>query len=343
MARIPKLYKVKEADNLETGEVILYRAKDGKTWIDVRLENETVWLTQKQIAELFGTKRPAITKHLSNIFNVRELQRNSVCSKMEHTAADGKKYQTQYYNLDAVISVGYRVNSARATQFRIWATQILKDHLVKGYSLNERRLKMEAARFKELQQALGILSRVVSRKELQAEESAGLLKVITGYSRALNLLDAYDHGTLALRGTTLKKGFRLTYEKAREAVDRLGAFSDAAGRGLFGREKDQSFKSSIRTIYQTFGGKELYPSVEEKAAHLLYFVIKNHSFVDGNKRIAAFLFVWFLDANGCLYREGEPKLIQDNTLVALALLIAESDPKEKDTIVKVVVNLMQAA
>ena len=242
-----------------------------------------------------------------------------------------------YYNLDAIISLGYRVNSRRGTQFRIWATQVLKDHIVKGYTVNEKRLRDENTRLKELQETVDLLGRIIDQRQLVGQEAEGLLKVVADYSQALKLLDDYDYSRLTIGDVTEQPRFAISYEAARSAIDKLASGIDST---LFGREKDDSFKGSIGAIYQTFDGKEVYPSIEEKAAHLLYFVVKNHSFVDGNKRIAASLFLWFLDANGILYRKDGGKRIGDNALVALTLMIAESKSEEKDVIIKVVVNLI---
>ncbi|MDR1678233.1 MAG: virulence RhuM family protein [Prevotellaceae bacterium] len=317
------------------GEIIIYQTPDNEIQLDVRLEEENIWLTQAQIATLFGTKRQAITKHLSNIFKENELDKISVSSILELTATDGKVYRTNFYNLDAILSIGYRVNSKNATRFRIWANKILKDYIIKGYSINEK-LKLE--QYNDLKQTIKLLSNVVKNKELTADEQQGLLQVITDYTYALDTLDKYDYQSLAIDGTTKKGKFRATYETAMSAIDVL---RKKFGSGkLFGNEKDRSFESSINTIYQTFGGKELYPSIEEKAAMLLYLVTKNHSFSDGNKRIAAFLFLWFLDRNGVLYKPDGSRLIENNTLVALTLMIAESRSEEKDMMVKVVVNLI---
>lgn len=320
---------------MNKGEVIIYQTSDGEISLDVRLENQTVWLTQKQIAELFGTKRPAVTKHLSNIFNSGELKEKSVCSILEHTAEDGKVYNTKFYNLDAIISVGYRVNSHNATQFRIWANKILKDYLIKGYVVNE---KIKLQQYDDLKQTVKLLSNVIEHQELSADEATGLLQVITDYTYALDTLDKYDYQSLEIDNTTTEEPFRATYDNAMQAIDILR--KKFGSGGLFGNEKDESFQSSINTIYQTFDGKELYPSVEEKAAMLLYLVVKNHSFSDGNKRIAAFLFLWFLESNGILYKNNGSRLIENNTLVALTLMIAESRTEEKDVIVKVIVNLI---
>jgi len=292
------------------------------------------------MSSLFETERSVITKHINNVLKTHELLRDSVCVKFAHTAEDGKTYQTTFYNLDMIISVGYRVNSKRGTQFRIWATNVLRDHILKGYSVNEKRLREENRRLKELQQTVDLLGRIAEERQLAGPEAEGLLRVVADYSLALRLLDDYDHGRLVISDTTGRAGFMITYEAARAAIDRLSQSPGIAGSSVFGREKDGSLKGSLGSIYQTFEGKDLYPSVEEKAAHLLYFVVKDHSFIDGNKRIAASLFLWFLDANGILYRSGGAKRIGDNALVALTLMIAESRTEEKDVMIKVIVNLI---
>ncbi len=317
------------------GEIIIYQTPDGQTEIDVRMEKETVWLTQKQIAELLGTKRPAITKHLKNIFLSEELEEKSVCSILEHTAADGKSYQTLFYNLDAILSVGYRVNSSNATKFRQWANKVLKSYLIKGYAVNQ---QMKEQQLVDLKNTVKLLSNVIANKELTLDEANGLLHVITDYTYGLDTLDKYDYQQLEIEATTPKTPFRATYDEAMAAIRLLQ--KKFGSSDLFGNEKDQSFHSSINTIYQTFGGDELYPSIEEKASMLFYLVVKNHSFSDGNKRIAAFLFLWFLEKNGILYKEDGSRLIDNNALVALTLMIAESRTEEKDIMVKVVVNLI---
>ena len=322
------------------GEIVLYRTKDGRTAVDVHLEKDTIWLTQKNMAALFSTERSVVTKHIRNILKTKELVKDSVCAEFAHTAADGKTYQTTCYNLDMVISVGYRVNSRRGTEFRIWATSVLRDHLLKGYTLNEKRLQAQVARLSELQAAVDVMGRIIVGKAITGTEAEGLLRVITDYSLALRLLDQYDHQQLRLHGTTEIGRFILTCEAARAAIGRMAETMRPLPAGIFGREKDRGLESAIGAVYQTFGGRDLYPSIEEKAAHLLYFVVKNHAFVDGNKRIGAFLFIWFLDANGLLYRKDGTKRLADNALVALTLLIAESKPAEKDTICKVIVNLI---
>jgi prophage maintenance system killer protein len=321
------------------GEIVIYRTKDGKAALEVNLSEETLWLNQGQVSILFDRDRSVITKHLSNIFKSGELDKKSNVQKM-HIAGSDKP--VVYYNLDVIISVGYRVNSKRGTQFRIWATQVLKDHILKGYSINEKRLQEQNSRLIELKKTIELMGRVIEGKELERDEATGLLQVITNYSYALSLLDQYDRRQLKIRHTTKKAHFVLDYDAARRAIDKLGEQSREKGQpvALFGREKDQSFKGSLGAIYQTFDGKEVYPSIEEKASHLLYFVVKNHSFVDGNKRIAAFLFIWFLDTGGILYAGDGRKRIGDNALVALTLMIAESRPEDKDIIIKVIVNLI---
>jgi prophage maintenance system killer protein len=327
------------------GEIVIYRAKGGKATLEVRLEGETVWLSQKMMSDLFQKSVPTINEHIKNIYAEAELELKSTIRKFRIVRKEGKREverDVDFYNLDVIISVGYRVRSQRGTQFRIWATRVLKDHILKGYSINEKRLQEQNARLLELQKTVSLLQRVMEGRELARDEATGLLQVITNYSYALSLLDQYDHQQLKIRRTTKKPPFFLTYEAARRAIDQLGRQSHKKGRpsGLFGREKDQSFKGSLGAIYQTFDNKEVYPSIEEKAAHLLYFVVKNHSFIDGNKRIGAFLFIWFLDANGILYAGDGRKRIGDNTLVALTLMIAESRPEDKDIIIKVIVNLI---
>ena len=323
---------------MNKGEIVIYQTQDGGTSLEVRLENDTVWLDQYQMAELFDTDRTSIVRHVNNIYRTVEIEREATCAKIAQVQKEGNrtvKRQINFYNLDMIISVGYRINSKRGTQFRIWANKILKDYLVKGYAVNE---KMKLQQYTDLKQTVKLLSHVLESKELSADEATGLLQVISDYTYALDTLDRYDYQQLTVERTTEEEPFRATYDTAMEAIRYLqNKFGDS---GLFGNEKDESFKSSINTIYQTFDGQELYPSVEEKAAMLLYLVTKNHSFSDGNKRIAAFLFLWFLEKNGILYRPDGTKLIENNALVALTLMIAESRTEEKDTIVKVVINLI---
>jgi prophage maintenance system killer protein len=317
-------------------EIIIYKAKDGRTSLEVNLAKDTVWLNQAQIMALFQRDQSVVSRHIRNLFSEGELDQESNMQKM-HIAGSDKP--VVLYSLDVIISVGYRVKSKQGTQFRIWATQVLKDHLLRGYTVNEKRLLEQNTRLKELQKTVELMGRLIDGRDLQQDQATGLLKVIADYAHALTLLDQYDHQRLTLSGTTAAPAFTITYAMAKDGIVRLGA-QDGAGGGLFGREKDASFQSSIATIYQTFGGRDVYPSLEEKAAHLLYFVIKNHSFVDGNKRIGAFLFLWFMEANGILYGAEGRKRLGDNALVALTLMIAESRASDKDTIVKVIVNLI---
>ena len=288
------------------------------------------------MAELFQKDRTVIGRHINNIFKEGELERDTTCANFAHVGLDcDQQYVTTLYNLDVIISVGYRVKSKRGTQFRIWANKILKQYLLQGYAINER---VAAQRYDELSQLVKVLGRTIQNQEKLTEDSRSLLDVVVDYTYALDTLDRYDYQELKIEDTTDKESFHATYENAMEVIHEL--HEKFGGSPLFGNEKDDSFKSSIGQIYQTFGGVDLYPSVEEKAAMLLYLVTKNHSFSDGNKRIAATLFLWFLNGNGILYNEDGGKRIADNTLVALTLMIAESRTEEKDTMVKVIVNLI---
>ena len=324
---------------MDENKIVIYQTEDGQTQIDVRLENETVWLTQAQMAELFETGRTSIVRHINNIYRADELEREATCAKIAQVQTEGKRQVTRtipYFNLDMIISVGYRVNSKRGVKFRQWANRVLKEYLVKGYAVNEHIRKEQIG---ELRQLVGMLGRTIQNQTLLSnDETNALFEVVTDYTYALDTLDNYDYERLTIDKTTKQEPFHATYENAMEAIN--GLREKFGGSALFGNEKDDSFKSSIGQIYQTFGGEELYPSVEEKAAMLLYLVTKNHSFSDGNKRIAATLFLWFLNNNGILYREDGSKRLADNTLVALTLMIAESKTEEKDVMVKVVVNLI---
>lgn len=332
------------------GEIVIYRTADNQVQLDVRMEKDTVWLTQDQMALLFGRDRTVIGRHIRNIFNEGELDEALVCAKFALPKKYGRhgghiqEVETILYNLDVIISVGYRVKSQSGVQFRQWASKILKDHLIKGYTINER---IRRNQINELRQLVQIVGRTLQSKALLDEgksvedaenEQTALFDVVVDYTYALDTLDNYDYERLTIEKTTSEEQFHATYENAMKTIRSLQ--QKFGGSTLFGNEKDDSFKSSIGQIYQTFDGKELYPSVEEKAAMLLYLVTKNHSFSDGNKRIAATLFLWFLYNNGILYSEDGTKRIADNTLVALTLMIAESRTEEKDTMVKVVVNLI---
>ena len=319
---------------MEDNKIVIYQTEDGQTQIDVRLENETVWLNVAQMSTLFSKEESNIRRHIINAFKEGELERDY--NNVHFLHVDGVKKPVPFYSLDVIISVGYRVKSKRGTAFRIWARNVLKEYLVKGYAVNER---MRREQIGELRQLVGMLGRTIQNQPvLSTDETNALFEVVTDYTYALDTLDNYDYERLTIHKTTKEAPFHATYENAMEAID--GLRKKFGGSALFGNEKDESFKSSIGQIYQTFGGEELYPSVEEKAAMLLYLVTKNHSFSDGNKRIAATLFLWFLNNNRILYRADGSKRIADNTLVALTLMIAESRTEEKDVMVKVVVNLI---
>lgn len=322
----------------KTQDIVVFRPKGAKVSLEVKLNNDTVWLSQKQMAELFDKDVNTIGEHIVNIFKEKELNKASVTRKFRVTAIDGKSYITGCYNLDVIISVGYRVKSRRGTEFRIWATNILKQYLIQGYTINEKRLKEHVSSLKTLQNTVKMLADLSQRKALTSDEAAGLFEVIKSYSYALDVLDDYDHGRVDIKTSTAKASYQLSYDEGVNLVQQMR--HKFGGSTLFGYEKDGSFKSALGAIYQTFGGKDLYPSVEEKAANLLYLVVKNHAFSDGNKRIAAALFVWFLDRNKILYKNDGSKRIADNALVAITLMIAESQPKEKNIITALVVNLI---
>ncbi|HNW52316.1 MAG TPA: RhuM family protein [Prolixibacteraceae bacterium] len=319
----------------------IFRLPNGKTEIAVRLENETVWLSQKQMSELFDKDADTIGLHLKNIFSSNELDEESTTEDFSVVQIEGQRKVTRkikHYNLDAIISVGYRVNSSRGIQFRKWASNILKEYLIQGYSINERLLKQKVEQLQELQKSVKILGNIIQQKALTDEESSGLLQIISNYAYALDILDQYDYQTLAIESTSGREIYQVSYS---EAIAQIQLVKEKYGNSdLFGKEKDESFMSSISTIYQTFEGGDLYPSIEEKAANLLYLVTKNHSFIDGNKRIAAFLFLYFMEKNHILYDENGRKRIADNALVALTLMIAVSNTEEKDTITKVIVSLI---
>ena len=332
---------MKEISEHNRGEIIIYRADDNMIQLDVRMEQETVWLTASQMAMLFDRDVKTIRKHINNALHEEladEVVGAKFASTTPHGAMEGKTQtnEVMYYNLEMVTSVGFRVKSKRGIQFRKWANRILKDYLIKGFAVNE---KLRREQLAELRQLVQIVGRAVQSKAIEnTDETQAIFDVVVDYAYALDTLDNYDYERLTVKETTPEEHFRATYENAIQTINALR--EKFGGSALFGNEKDDSFKSSIGQIYQTFGGKDLYPSVEEKAAMLLYLVTKNHSFSDGNKRIAATLFLWFLNNNGILYREDGTKRIADNTLVALTLMIAESRTEEKDIMVKVVVNLI---
>lgn len=322
-------------------EILIYTAPDSQTQVEVTLGNETVWLSQKQMASLFSKDSDTIGLHIKNIYGDRELVEKSTTEVFSVVQKEGKRNVSRsirYYNLDMILSVGYRVSSKKGTQFRQWATQRLKDYLVKGYALNSNRLKQVEGRYQELQQTIKLITTVAGKKSLADYEAKGILKILEQYSHALELLDQYDHQRLPEIKGDKKQVKKLSYNEAIKQID-IWRKAQKAGK-LFGNEKDHSLKSSLNTIHQTFDGKDLYPTLDEKAAHLLYFVVKNHSFTDGNKRIAAGLFLYFMDMNKALLTAGGSKRMDDPTLVAVTLLIAESKPEEKEQIVKLILNLM---
>lgn len=332
----------KHIAEFDSSSIMIYVTEDNQISLDVKLENETVWLSQSQMALLFGRDRTVISRHINNIFKEGELEKSLVCANFAHTEKYGRKegfvqvVTTEYYNLDVIISVGYRVKSINGTRFRQWANRVLKDYLIKGYAIND---KIKLEHYNDLKNVVRLLSTTVKAQEkLSSDESDGLFSVISDYVYALDTLDRYDFQQLSIDNTIKEERFHATYENAMDAINRLKP--KFGGSALFANEKDDSFRSSIGQIYQTWDGEELYPSIEEKAAMLLYLVVKNHSFSDGNKRIAAMLFLWFMERNGILYRPDGEKRIADNTLVALTLMIAESRTEEKDIMVKVVVNLI---
>jgi prophage maintenance system killer protein len=322
--------------NSDLGKIILYQSEDGDTSVDVHLKDETVWLTLNQMAELLDRDKSVISRHLGNIFQTGELAREAVVAKNATTASDGKTYQVDYYNLDAIISVGYRVNSKRGTQFRIWATTILKDHLLRGYSLNRRRLAEKGV--EEVRQVLSLLAGILESHNLVSDEGLAVLEVVNRYARTWQLLLQYDENNLPAPETKHVTKSSLEIDKARQAIAALKKelMVRKEASEIFGQERGNALSGIIGAVQQTFGGKDLYPSVEEKAAHLLYFVIKDHPFTDGNKRIGSFLFLLFLKKNDLL----DQKSFSNKALVALALLTAASEPGQKELMVRLIVNLV---
>ena len=324
-------------------KIIIYKTKDGNLEVDLKLHNETLWLTQKSMAELFDVNVPAINKHLKNIFREGELNEKEVISKMEITTQHGamvnktQTKETSFYNLDAIISVGYRVNSTKATQFRIWATKTLKNYLTEGYVINKKQLQQQKEKFATLQQTVDLLNRSLINQVETLKQAKDVSTILNNFVKGLNLLDDYDHQQLDKKGKSKRKVVKITMQEFLKIVDKMkGDFAS----DVFAIPKDKSFESSVNQLYQTFGGQELYPTLEEKASMLLYMVVKNHSFVDGNKRIAASCFLYFLDRNKILYDKTNKPIIDSATLFALTLLIAESNPKDKDIILQVVISVL---
>jgi len=331
-----------KTEDIKKGEIVIYKSKDGPK-LEVRLDKETVWLTQKQMALLFDKEISTINEHIKNIYKEGELDEKSTIRKFRIVQNEGGrrvKRDIEFYNLDVVISVGYRVKSLRGTQFRIWATKTLKEHLIKGYTINEKRLLQERNCLQELQNAISFLQEKSKHKLLEGQGQE-ILNLLSNYSKTLTLLEQYDKKKLEVVKETKSK-FVLKYENAKQVVEKIKKelIDKKEASDLFGQETDDKFKAILGNIYQTFGRKEVYPSLEEKATHLLYFIIKDHPFVDGNKRIASFLFIYFLDKNNFLYRKTGEKKINDNALTSLSLLIAISDHEEKDILIKIITNLL---
>ena len=321
------------------GEIIIYTSDDGKISLDTKLENNTIWLTQKDMAELFGVKTPAINKHLMNIYKEGELNQDTTVSILEIVQKEGSrsvKRQKTFYNLDAIISVGYRVNSSRATQFRIWATNVLKEYLIKGYTINEKALKDKQEKIQKLQTTVSLLSRSLTNQIESIDDAQQIAKILDNFVKGLDLLDNFDHKTLDAKGVTQKEAVIIS---VKEFLSVINEMKSEFASDVFANPKDDSFESSVNQIYQTFGGNDCYPTLEEKAAMLLYLITKNHSFSDGNKRIAASCFLYFLEKNGILYKNNLP-IIDNGTLFALTVLIAESNPKEMETMKQIVVSVL---
>ena len=320
--------------NEKASDLILYRSKDGSVQMDVQLERDTIWLSQKQMSILFDKDTDTIGLHIRNLYKEGELEKSSTTEESSVVQREGHRKVTRkvnFYNLDVIISVGYRVKSLRGTEFRIWATNVLKQHIVQGYTVNQKRLK-------ELQQTVKLASDITKRKKLSGDEASILLQTVSEYVGALDLLDDYDHHRVTIGKVSKRQAKPVTYEETIKVIDAMRQkFGDSE---VFGKEKDQSLHSSLNAVMQSFDGKDVYLSVEEKAANLLYFLVKNHSFVDGNKRIAAAVFLRFADKNKLLYNKDGEKLIMDNALVAMTLMIAESRPKEKDVITAMLTNLI---
>ena len=326
-------------NNKSKGEIVIYTSDDGKVSLDTKLENDTIWLTQKDMAELFGVKTPAINKHLMNIYKEGELNQDATVSILEIVQKEGSrsvKRQKTFYNLDAIISVGYRVNSSRATQFRIWATNVLKEYLIKGYTINEKALKDKQEKIQTLQTTVSLLSRSLINQIESLDDAQQIAKILDNFAKGLDLLDNFDHKTLDIKGATQQEAVIIPVKEFLSVINKM---KSEFASDVFANPKDDSFEGSVNQIYQTFGGNDCYPTLEEKAAMLLYLITKNHSFSDGNKRIAASCFLYFLEKNGILYKNNLP-IIDNGTLFALTVLIAESNPKEMETMKQIVVSVL---
>ena len=327
-------------NNEANNQIVIHEDINGHISIDVSLTDDTVWLSQKQMEGLFDKSKKTISEHINNIFREGELEKDSVVRNFQITASDGKTYNTNFYNLDVIISVGYRVKSKRGTAFRIWATKTLKDYLINGYAVNQKRLKQKG--LEELNNTLALLKDTISQGELELSEAKGLLDVILKYSRTWTFLQGYDEDSLSINAGQKEAKFILDFDEAKDAIAQLKKELIKKGEAseLFGREKAGEFDGIVRNIYQTFDGIDLLPTIEEKAANLLYYIIKGHPFNDGNKRIGAFIFILFLSKNNMLHKKSGELKINDNALVALSLMTAKSDPNQKDTVVNLIVNIL---
>lgn len=323
-------------EELQKGEIIIYTSEDGSISLDTKLENDTIWLTQKQMAELFDKNIRTVNEHINNIFKEGELDKSSVIRKFRITASDGKQYDTNFYNLDVIISVGYRVKSLRGTQFRIWATNTLREYLTKGYVINEKMLKAQQNKIQTLQSTVNLLKRSIQNQISTVNEAQDIANIMDNFAQGLDLLDDFDHKTLDTKGITQKDAVIISKEEYLSVINKM---KSEFASDVFANPKDDSFDSSINQIYQTFGGQDCYPTLEEKAAMLLYLITKNHSFSDGNKRIAASCFLYFLNRNNLLYKNNLP-IIDNGTLFALTLLIAESKPEEMEIMKQIVVSVL---
>lgn len=329
-----------EKGTLSKGEIAIYTSSDGKISLDAKLENETIWLTQDMMAQLFETTPQNITMHIKNVYNEEELEQTSTCKDFLQVRMEGKRNVSRkltHYNLDMILSVGYRIKSKTAVRFRKWATSILKDYLVQGYAINQKAIKEQKEKLSALQQAIDLLNRSIENQIETVEQAQNISKILHQFVKGLNLLDDFDHKRLDCKGQTKREALNISVDEFLGVIDKMkGDFAS----DVFAQPKDDSFNSSVNQIYQTFGGEELYPTLEEKAAMLLYLIVKNHSFLDGNKRIGASCFLYFMDKNNLLYNDLGRPLIDDATLFALVLLIAESKPEEMETIKKVTISIL---
>lgn len=325
--------------DFQKGEIVIYTSEDGSVSIDTKLENETIWLTQDMMTKLFETTKQNISLHINNIYKDEELDKTSTVKEFLTVRKEGNRTVSrniEYYNLDMIIAVGYRVNSKRATQFRKWATSTLKEYITKGYAINEKMLKSKQEQIQALQSTINLLTRSIENQISSVDEAQNVAKILDNFAKGLNLLDNFDHKTLDSKGLTEKESVII---KEKEYLDIIDKMKSEFASDVFANPKDGSFASSVNQIYQTFDGKDCYPTLEEKAATLLYLITKNHSFSDGNKRIAASCFLYFLDKNNMLYKNDLP-IIDASALFALTLLIAESKPEEMDVMKQIVISVL---